>query len=429
MAFSHRSYVDYFVEPCDDHERSFRGNPRLEEQQRKRDIQFAIAQDLSRLASEEYRDDILIHMEEMEVSRTASPKQKWIVLTMQQLDTLPDVDSIEIQTEIQWFMRPYLLDFLIEAHAAFGLLPETLFLAVNLLDRYCSKRIVYKRHYQLVGCASLLIAAKYGDRKDRVPTIRELKNMCCHLYDEEMFTQMEWHVLQTLDWVVGHPTIDSFLQLALDGQTKDVEVENMARYIAEIAMFHKEFVSKLPSDMARSALALARYVFNRTQPHKLDWAAQYNPHTVMTLSHHLHRPSPVLAHKYSASHLSRAADLLEGFLARQISIARCFINLPSPLSDVASRDAAGTVDPQYGSSTVCVMPQKEQQFGFASNGSITPPITPTAPPEVAATYTCGLGDRRPPTPLSMYAQPAKRRRFNSTYHLPPLHCSSSTSIF
>ena len=41
-------------------------------------------------------------------------------------------------------MRPYLIDFLIEAHAAFALLPETLFLTVNLLDRYCSRRVVYK---------------------------------------------------------------------------------------------------------------------------------------------------------------------------------------------------------------------------------------------------------------------------------------------
>jgi hypothetical protein len=69
-----------------------------------------------------------------------------------------------MQREIQWFMRPYLIDFLIEAHSAFSLLPETLFLTVNLLDRYCSKRVVYKQHYQLVGCAALLIAAKYGDK-------------------------------------------------------------------------------------------------------------------------------------------------------------------------------------------------------------------------------------------------------------------------
>lgn len=54
---------------------------------------------------------------------------------------MPDIASLEIQTEIQWFMRPYLLDFLLEAHHAFRLLPETLHLAVNLLDRYCSRSL------------------------------------------------------------------------------------------------------------------------------------------------------------------------------------------------------------------------------------------------------------------------------------------------
>lgn len=343
---------------------------------------------------------------------------------IQQLDTLPDVASIEIQTEIQWFMRPYLLDFLIEAHAAFGLLPETLFLAINLLDRYCSRRIVYKRHYQLVGCASLLIAAKYGDRKDRVPTIRELKTMCCHLYEEEMFTQMEWHVLQTLEWVIGHPTIDSFLQLAVDGLPRDIEVENMARYIAEIAMFHKEFISKRPSDMARSALALARYVFNRPQSLHVDWASRYDSHTLVTLSQHLHRPSQVLSHKYSASYLSRVSGFLEAFLARQASVARCYTNPPSPPSEVPSRDA-GKVDSQYGSSTACVTPQKGQQFGFASNGSMTPPITPNAPPELTG-YKSIMNDPRPPTPLSMCSQ-STTQRFDPNYQLPPMHCP--TSIF
>ena len=74
MAYCHQSYDDYFVEPCDDRGRSFRGNVKLEEQQRKREIQFAIAEDLSQLASEEYRDDILIHMEKMEVGRATSCK-------------------------------------------------------------------------------------------------------------------------------------------------------------------------------------------------------------------------------------------------------------------------------------------------------------------------------------------------------------------
>src|SRR5436190_13669078 len=195
-------------------------------------------------------------------------------------------------------MRPYLLDFLIEAHTAFQLLPATLFLTVNLLDRYCSKRVVYKRHYQLVGCAALLIAAKYGDRKDRVPTIRELKSMCCSLYDDDMFIQMEWHVLQTLGWVIGHPTVDNFLQIALSEVSYDPQVEHMAWYIAEIALFYKEFVSTRPSVMARSSLALARCILNRPEPTDSEWATNLGSFTVVNLSHHLQQPSQVLSRKY-----------------------------------------------------------------------------------------------------------------------------------
>lgn len=62
-------------------------------------------------------------------------------------------------------MRPYLIDFLVEIHSQYRLRPETLHLAVNIADRYTSKRIVYKRHYQLVGCAALWVAAKFEDAK------------------------------------------------------------------------------------------------------------------------------------------------------------------------------------------------------------------------------------------------------------------------
>ena len=291
-----------------------------------------------------------------------------------QAETLPDVASIDIQTEIKWFMRPYLLDFLIEAHAAFQLLPETLFLAVNLLDRYCSKRVVYKRHYQLVGCASLLISAKYGDRKDRVPTIRELKSMCCSLYDEDMFTQMEWHVLQTLNWAIGHPTVDNFLQIALLEVPYDPEVEYMSWYICEIAMFHKEFVSVRPSVMARSALALARCILGRGQPEFSDWSAEYDSYTMVSLSQQLHRPSQVLSKKYGSSHFASVAVSMEVFLARQASIARSYAP-PTPPCEMASysTERKSMTSPHEG---VPQTPQKGQHPMSMPNGVLTPPITP-----------------------------------------------------
>ncbi|KEQ86917.1 hypothetical protein M438DRAFT_268849 [Aureobasidium pullulans EXF-150] len=347
----------FFVESYDDTDGIFARAAAERERSRamSKVQQRHMAADLSRLTSEEYLNDVLDHMEVMEA------------------ETMPDINSIEIQTEIQWFMRPYLLDFLLEAHHAFQLLPETLFLAVNLLDRYCSKRVVYKRHYQLVGCASLLIAAKYGDRKERVPTIKELKSMCCSLYDDDMFTQMEWHVLQTLNWIVGHPTVTGFLEIALNETSADTEVQNMATYISEMALYHKDFIPVLPSVMARSSLALSRYVLGRAQVNQPEWAARYDANVVMDLSNQLARPSQALFRKYSSSHLSNVATTLEQFLQRQSMMqAQQTVSqqpYPSP--------AQSTLDVQQVSGAM-MTPQTPQKHVYAAVpiGVLTPPETP-----------------------------------------------------
>lgn len=57
-------------------------------------------------------------------------------LKQSQLSTLPNASMIDTQPEIKWMMRPYLLDFLIDTHLTLNLAPATLFLAVNLVDRY-----------------------------------------------------------------------------------------------------------------------------------------------------------------------------------------------------------------------------------------------------------------------------------------------------
>ncbi|KAJ5041586.1 uncharacterized protein L3040_005166 [Drepanopeziza brunnea f. sp. 'multigermtubi'] len=309
--------------------------------------QEAMANELSRQACDTYIEDIVRHMKHMED------------------ETLPDVASIDIQQEIQWFMRPYLIDFLVEAHAAFQLLPETLFLAVNLLDRYCSRRVVYKRHYQLVGCAALLIAAKYGDRKERVPMIRELKSMCCSLYDEDMFTQMEWHVLNTLEWMVGHPTVDSWMQLNLkDGpEFDDIEVEHMSWYLCEIALYHKDFVSKKPSVMAEASIALARGILGRHDIME-DTHCEVSQ-TIVELSHKLERPSQVLFRKYATPHLSRVSTTLDGFLRHQAMIRHA--SPPSPPRE-PSTTRASPHEVYPGT------PQKP--YGATVSGYMTPPITP-----------------------------------------------------
>ena len=309
-----------------------------------------------------------------------------------------------MQREIQWFMRPYLIDFLIEAHAAFALLPETLFLTVNLLDRYCSKRVVYKQHYQLVGCAALLIAAKYGDKKDRVPQIHELNNMCCGLYDAGMFTQMEMHVLNTLEWTIGHPTVDFFSQLMVAEEHDNHEVEQMASYLSEIALYHRDFVSTKPSTMSRASLALARAILGRPEMNDGDWDHTENL-TLLTLSQHLNQPSPTLARKYSTPHMSRVAQKLADFMAEQAAMAQRNANPPSPPAENA---------PKPGD--IYSTPQKGHGAAIGFEGYLTPPITPDGTcfeGNSAAKDAYPLPSRCPMTPTpqqqtSCYSQHAAR---------------------
>ncbi|KAH7127041.1 cyclin-like protein [Dendryphion nanum] len=384
----------YFVESNDDGLYAIRAEERERARAIARMQQRAMAEELSRMTADEYQEDIMDHMEYMESQ------------------TLADVNSIDIQTEIQWFMRPYLLDFLVEAHAAFQLLPETLFLAVNLLDRYCSRRVVYKRHYQLVGCAALLIAAKYGDKKDRVPTVRELKSMCCSLYDDEMFTQMEWHVLQTLNWAIGHPTVDAFLQLALSEGPYDPEVENMTLYIAEVALFHKEFVSTRPSVMARSALALARCILSRPQAKASEWAGAYDAQTVMSLSNHLYQPSSVLSRKYASPHLSRVSSTVDEFLQRQAQISKRAAAPPTPPATVGLEETKSTSDAYLAPQT----PQKTQYGAVMQHGCITPPITPENEQFGNMGKVAHMHHAYPATPTPDHLQQHQTQYYNNYVH-------------
>jgi hypothetical protein len=319
-------------------------------------------------------------------------------------------------------MRPFLLDFLIEAHAAFQLLPDTFFLAVNLLDRYCSRRVVYKRHYQLVGCAALLIASKYGDKKEKVPTVRELRAMCCHLYDEDMFIQMEWHVLQTLNWVIGHPTVDSFLSIALQesGSETDTELQHMTWYMCEIALFHKDFVSTRPSVLARSALALARCVLGRSPIREHNWEDQYDSNVVLKLANSLSQPSQVLSRKYGSITFSSVAHTVEYFLQAQQQ-QRQSAPEPTPAASQQQKvEVMSFSDPQT--------PQKNI-YGSASlqHGCLTPPITPEndqfsqygyAKPQAPLT-AC------PPTPTPIHHPVSSTvlpsQRFEYSQYLQPYH--------
>lgn len=67
------------------------------------------------------------------------------------------------QTDINEKMRAILVDWIIEVHLKFKLLPETLFLTVSLIDRFLEKSVIMRTKLQLVGVTAMLIASKYEE--------------------------------------------------------------------------------------------------------------------------------------------------------------------------------------------------------------------------------------------------------------------------
>ena len=59
-----------------------------------------------------------------------------------------------------------------QVHDKFDLMKETLFLTVNLIDRFLSKKSVMRKKLQLVGLVALLLACKYEEVS--VPVVEDL---------------------------------------------------------------------------------------------------------------------------------------------------------------------------------------------------------------------------------------------------------------
>ena len=60
-------------------------------------------------------------------------------------------------------MRAILIDWLIDVHSKFKLIPATLFLTVNLIDRFLSMHSMIRQQLQLLGISSMLLASKYEE--------------------------------------------------------------------------------------------------------------------------------------------------------------------------------------------------------------------------------------------------------------------------
>ncbi|KAI0396135.1 hypothetical protein F5Y17DRAFT_137543 [Xylariaceae sp. FL0594] len=199
------------------------------------------AWDVSMVA--EYGDEIFQYMKQQESS------------------LLPNPHYMEIQTEIQWSMRSVLMDWVVQVHTRFGLLPETLFLTVNYIDRFLSFKVVSLGKLQLVGATAIFIAAKYEEIN--CPSVQEIVYMVDGGYTADEILKAERFMLSMLDFELGWPGPMSFLRRISKADDYDLETRTMAKYFLEVAIMDERLVATPPSYIAAGAHCLSRLVLRK----------------------------------------------------------------------------------------------------------------------------------------------------------------------
>lgn len=159
--------------------------------------------------------------------------------------------------------RTVLIDWLCEVHHKLKFKPETLYLTVNIVDRYFAKKAnVPKKELQLIGTTALLIASKYEEIFHA--NIDDLVEACADAYSHSEILEMEGSILKTLKYRLSIPTIYNFLVRYLNATQANFKLCYLSSYIAEGSLHSYDMMKKYkPSQLAAAAVLLGRKATGR----------------------------------------------------------------------------------------------------------------------------------------------------------------------
>ena len=163
------------------------------------------------------------------------------------------------QTDINEKMRAILIDWLVEVHLKFKLMPETLYLTVNLIDRFLEKETIARNKLQLVGVTAMFIASKYEEIY--APECRDFVYISDKAYTREQILQMEGLMLSKLNFQLTTPNalvfMKRFAKVAGILATPRTKTELLTNYLVELTLQEYKMLKYLPSTIAAASTYLA----------------------------------------------------------------------------------------------------------------------------------------------------------------------------
>ncbi|AGO11837.1 AaceriADR068Wp [[Ashbya] aceris (nom. inval.)] len=233
----------------------------------------------------------------------------------------PAADYMREQPELRWEYRATLVDWLVQVHCRFQLLPETLYLTINIIDRFLSRKTVTLNRFQLVGAAALFIASKYEEIN--CPTLRELLYMLDNAYTADEVLKAERYMIDTLEFEFGWPGPMSFLRRVSKSDNYEYDIRTLAKYLLETTIMDPRLVAAPPSWLAAGAYYLSRIIIGyNTWTRQHIFYSGYTAEQLVSLAtvilencRHAETRHQAIFEKYSKSRHRRSAQVVARWIA------------------------------------------------------------------------------------------------------------------
>ncbi|KAF3624974.1 Cyclin-B2-4 [Capsicum annuum] len=143
-----------------------------------------------------------------------------------------------------------------EVHYKFELMGETLYLTMNLIDRFLAVQSVIRKKLQLVGITASLLACKY--EKVSVPVVEDLILISNKAYSRKEVLEMEKLMVNALQFNMTVPTTYVFMRQFFKASQSDKKVELASFFFIELCLVEYEMLRFPPSMLVVAAIFTAQ---------------------------------------------------------------------------------------------------------------------------------------------------------------------------
>ena len=136
---------------------------------------------------------------------------------------------------------------------------DTIYMAMNIMDRYISQYKSKNLEFQLIAISSYLIASKYEDIYP--PYIDELSQICNYIYSNDDIIKKEYEILSGLNFDVLYNSsykFLTFLHSVVDNQ--NMKLLYLAQFILEISLDNLDILQYSQSERALAALLVSKKI-------------------------------------------------------------------------------------------------------------------------------------------------------------------------